>query len=268
MHRKTLTIQLVLFGLLRALPAHAADEVARACVEAHAEGQVERDAGHLLAARAQFLACGEPRCPLLVRRECLSFGEEIARQTPSVVLVATDDQNRDLPIASATIDATRPLTGDFGMGLELDPGAHRVELRVADGRLQQTSFLLRAGEKLRRITVLFPAPASAPVSEPARPVPVAAYVLGGLGLLALGSFTYFGLEGKAKERELEHCKPDCVQSDVDRMRAAYLAADISLSVSAVSLGVGGYLWLRAPSLAQAAQGQPWRHLGLQVGGQF
>ena len=118
----------VALGCLVSTQAHAADEVARACVMAHTDGQVERDAGRLLSARQHFLTCSEQRCPDVVRKECLELGEQVERETPSIVLSATDELTRDLPIALATIDATRAFQGDFGMAIELDPG-----LQLPDG---------------------------------------------------------------------------------------------------------------------------------------
>jgi hypothetical protein len=64
------------------------------------------------------------------------------------------------------------------------------------------------------------------------------------GVLALGSFAYFGLAGRSIESDLDRCVPYCQKDDVDRMRARYLVADLSLVVAAGSLGVGAYLFLR------------------------
>jgi hypothetical protein len=44
---------------------------------------------------------------------------------------------------------------------------------------------------------------------------------------------------------MDGCKPYCKQSQADKMRLRYLIADISLGVSVVSLGVGGYLFFSA-----------------------
>jgi hypothetical protein len=76
-----------------------------------------------------------------------------------------------------------------------------------------------------------------PAPEPSRPVPTMTYVLGGVGLLALGGATGFALNGVNIRNDLDRqgCakRGDCDQSDVDRARTRLLIADV--------LGVAGAL---------------------------
>ncbi|HET9932025.1 MAG TPA: hypothetical protein VFQ35_15085 [Polyangiaceae bacterium] len=246
-----------LVSVFGAAPARASDDGVRACVEAHAQGQVDRGSGQLLAARRQFLSCSQETCPLVVRKECVAFAEQIAAETPSIVLVATDSRGHEVPLASAAIDASWSLNHDFGMALELDPGSHEIVLRALDGRAAQKTFLLRAGEHLRRVVVEFPEPVPASPQEE-RPAAarggVLPYVLGGVGLLALGSFVGFALDGKSQEHRLDECKPNCTREGVDRMRRSYLIADVSLAVALVAVGVDTYLVLKPPVSTQGAFG--------------
>jgi hypothetical protein len=266
-----LRVLLVLSALCRTALSHAADDAVRVCVAAHTDGQIRREEGLLLAARAEFAACSDVRCPLVVRSECIDLADRVKQELPSILVAATDQYGRDLPLASATIDSTRSLDSDLGRAIELDPGAHRVELRLSDGRVQRLNFIVRAGEKLRRVAVQFPEPppAPAPVANRTRPT-AALYVLGGIGAAALGSFIYFGLDGKSKERRLDACRPNCTQAEVDRMRSAYLLADISLAVSMVALGVDAYLFFKMPTQAhtQGAAGQPIPDFALGAVGRF
>ncbi len=87
-------------------------------------------------------------------------------------------------------------------------------------------------------------PAPPPANEPAqeswrRPT---AYVLFGVGALGLAGFGYFGLRGRSQEADLEDCRP-CSDERVSDVSKTYLAADISLGVGLLSLGVGAYLFL-------------------------
>jgi hypothetical protein len=86
-------------------------------------------------------------------------------------------------------------------------------------------------------------------------------MLGGVGIAALGSFTYFALSGKAEERKLRRCAPDCEPDDVTPMRTRYLVADVSLGVAALSLGAAGYLLLFTGSDADGET----RAAGVEVG---
>jgi hypothetical protein len=84
---------------------------------------------------------------------------------------------------------------------------------------------------------------------------VAAYVLGGVGVVALGSFAAFALSGKSAESAMDGCKPACTQAQADKMRLRYLLADVSLGVGVAALGVGGYLYFSA---AREPNGTAWR----------
>ena len=230
-------------ALLLAAPA-AASGHARACIEAHAAGQIERDAGRLLSAQAQFLACTAEACPAMIRRECVGLGEAVAAMTPSVVLVAEDAEGRAIEGARATIDGERSLPRLDGRPLELDPAAHRFELVLPDGRSQTLTASLRSGEKYRRIVANFPAlPPPPPVALGSGHNPLA-YVFGGVGVAALGAWGIFALDGRDKQNELERCAPHCQASDVNAMRRSYLIADVLLSVSLASLGTGTYFFFK------------------------
>lgn len=241
-------------SVANAPPANAADDTVRACVDAHAQGQVDRSSGQLLRARQEFRSCSQPSCPLVVRQECVTFAEQVAAETPSIVLVATDARGHEVPLVNAAIDASWSLNHDFGMAIELDPGSHEIVLQASDGRAAQKTFLLRAGEHLRRVVVEF-SDRAAPTEEP-RPArsSVLPYVLGGVGLVALGSFVGFALDGKAQEHRLDECKPNCTRDGVDRMRRSYLIADVSLAVALVAVGVDAYLVLKPPVSSQGAFG--------------
>ncbi|HET7544320.1 MAG TPA: hypothetical protein VFK05_30830 [Polyangiaceae bacterium] len=240
---------------LRATPV-AASGPAHVCIEAHALGQIERDEGRLLSAREQFSSCTSEQCPPMIRRECVDLGESVVAMTPSVVLVAQDSEGRVIPGARATIDGTRVLAVLDGRPLELDPGIHEFELGLLEGRSQTVRVTLSSGEKYRRIVASFAAPAP-PEPRPApRPAPPQspepdshgrhplAYVFGGVGVVALGAWGIYALDGRSRQDELERCAPHCQQSQVDAMRKSYLIADVLLAVSLVSLGTGTYFFFK------------------------
>jgi hypothetical protein len=78
------------------------------------------------------------------------------------------------------------------------------------------------------------------------------FVFGGLAVVALGSFGTFALLGKQKQDELDECRPDCAQGDVDTMRTRYVVADVSLAVGAVATGLTLYF-------ALSPNGKPREH---------
>ena len=87
-----------------------------------------------------------------------------------------------------------------------------------------------------------PEPVKPPPPPPPPPVqvshglPAATYFFGGLGIVALGSFGYFGYRGKTDADHLRStCVPGCTPSDVSAVHTKLLVADVSLGVGIVSL---------------------------------
>jgi hypothetical protein len=72
------------------------------------------------------------------------------------------------------------------------------------------------------------------------------WVLAGVGVVALGSFGYFGISGHARASDLKDgCgqTKTCDPADVDSARSKYLVADVSLGIGVVALGAAAAVWL-------------------------
>lgn len=213
---------------------------ARACIDAHAEGQVERDAGRLLRASERFRACAIDACPTLIRKECTELGASLEAQVPSIVIRAEDAQGRQIAGARAVIDGERSVPALDATPIPLDPGVHQVEVVLADGRRQVVNLSLSFSEKSRPALATFAPPP--PPAEKASSGNGLAYVLGGAGLVALGAWGAFAWDGRRRQGDLETCAPRCTdRSEVDAMRRSYLIADVLLGVSAAALGTSAYL---------------------------
>jgi hypothetical protein len=139
----------------------------------------------------------------------------------------------------------------------MDLGKHAVKFEY-QGQTKEEDVIIGAGQKNRNVTVTFGgAAATAGPTGPTGPTPaeggggslVPAIIVGGVGVLALGSFAIFGLGGKSDVSDLEkNCKPHCAQSDVDSAKTKLLIADISLGVGIVALGVATYLVITRPKI--------------------
>jgi hypothetical protein len=242
-------LSLGLLTMLASSQALAAD-VKRECVEASTEGQLKRDAGELLSARDRFLVCSRDACPAVVRSSCSGWLTEVEQQIPSVVVRAADASNADITDGSATIDGIEhPLDGK---PIPLDPGKHVVVVDTQDGVHLEKKLLLAAGEKSRLIELrITPAASAEPVSTPSQPppaapgssgIPTGAWILGGVSVVALGSFGVFALSAKKELDQLEEkCAPSCEDSQSDTGRTNALIADISLGVGVVALA-GAVTW--------------------------
>lgn len=235
-----------LLALSMSAPARAESPPARECIDAHANGQVLRGQGHLLQAKSEFLSCAAETCPQMIREDCTKFGADVEASLPSVVVVAQSSTGEDIPSATVTIDDSAPAVPVDGRAVFVDPGTHVFKLSTPAGDSASVTTVIREAEKYRRVVVRVAAQAAAAPSAPPQKHRISplVFVFGGTALLGAGAFTYFGLDGRHRENELDRCAPDCERSDVNAMRRSYLAADISLGVAVASLGLGAYFLLR------------------------
>ncbi len=255
---------------------------AKACVAHHAKGKELRKGGKPIGAKAEFLQCADDGCPKLVREECRELVGKLAAETPSIVVVAKDGNGGDVTSGKVLLDGNAVDGALGGRSIEVDPGPHSLEVVTESGQSARSEFVARDGEKNRSIELRLakapgvepaPSPASSPgpTPEPDAPktkaTPVVAYVLAGVAAVGFGSFAYFALDGTSKKSDLDECKPNCKQSDVDAMRKSFLIGDISLGVGALALGGSLYFFL-SPGTTERAPGAALAPRFIGVRGRF
>jgi tetratricopeptide (TPR) repeat protein len=133
-----------------------------------------------------------------------------------------------------------------------------VEVRIAEMRGCVKAAQAAAQDRATQPTA--PPPEPKPETKPAqspprteRPIPTAAYVLGGIGVAGLVTFGTLAILGRNQQSELEgSCSPSCSPAQVQPMKTKFLIADIGLAVFAVSLGGAGYVVLTRPSVSSAS----------------
>jgi hypothetical protein len=229
-----------------------------ACLAASDSGQKERDSGHLIEAEKQFLFCSRDVCPRVVRNDCGKWASDVQGRTPTLVFAARDNKGTDLAEVGVEVDGAAAASKLDGRAVPMNPGEHHLRFTHEGSAPIEQTVLVREGEKGRTIAVEFAAPGAA--EEAATPSaakpgpPIAAYVLGGVGALSLGSFAYFGISGASDASSLRSsCAPNCSDSSVSDVRRKLLIADVSLGVGVVSLAVAGYLLLTAGHHEEAAR---------------
>jgi hypothetical protein len=240
-------------------PARADEELMK-CVDANAESQVARKSGRFRDARRQLISCSRPTCPSAVRADCAQMLKDLAEAQPTVVIEARDPKGAETTQVRVSFDGEVVADTLTGLELELDPGSHRLRFELRSGESIEQEVVLLSGEKRRRLAVRFegkrpsttarepappvaarPAPAPSPSTSPS-PLP---YVLGAIAVVGAVGFVYFGVTGKSEEKDLaSSCAPFCDSGQVDAVRGRYVAADVSLGISVVSLGAAiALLWL-------------------------
>jgi hypothetical protein len=254
--------------LARATPASAADKTTLACIDAAEQGEKARSSANLVKARELFTRCAASDCPSVLRHDCTTWLDETTQQIPSVVVGARDANGEDVLDATATVDGVRAQDRLDGTAIELNPGPHVIRVEGSNHVSAEERVVIRAGEKSRTIVLTLaafvepsssvvsaapssPAPSAAVTGSPGRErgssgVPLGVYVFGGVGVAALGAFTYFGVRGKHDADYLRStCAPACASSDVDHAHTELVVADVSLGVVVLAVAAATYFGIRA-----------------------
>lgn len=233
----------------------------KACQQAYVSAQDAKQNNELVAARKELLICAQDACTDFIKQDCVKWLEEVEASMPSVVLAVKDADGNDVLDGSVFIDGEKVADKLDGAAIKLDPGPRTIVIE-RNGERVEKKVLLRQGERNRRIDIKFgggkeqgAAPPPDDTKPPADEKPPEeeteesggtspfAYVFTGLGVVGVGMFAVFGLQGKSDESDLDKtCSPACPEKDVDEVRSKYLLADIGLGVGVVSLGIAAILF--------------------------
>jgi hypothetical protein len=201
-----LTAHLALLALLQR--ANAADRV-QECIQEHVEAQLLRNRGLLVAARARLLECANPTCPALVRDECVTLSQEVESALPSVILSAVDQRGQPTPEPLVSIDGSPELVPLDGRSVMLDPGEHELHFQLPDGGTREVTVVLAESEHDRHVLADFRSQTDRTSKLRDSRWANVQLASAGVAAVALGSFTYFALSGRAVQNELSHCRPNC-----------------------------------------------------------
>jgi hypothetical protein len=209
-----------------------------ACFAAAVEGQTLRKQGKLLDARTPFSACATPTCPSVVSDDCTRWLAELEDEIPTVVFGARDRAERDVPDVSITVDSKA--VDASGKPVALDPGPHVVRFLSPGRPVTQQTILTRAGEKNRTILVTLADPPPQEKHDETS-IPTATWILGGVGLAALGVFGLFAASGVSLYGSA-NCSAGCSASDKSDVETRLRIADVSLGVGVVALGAAAVIY--------------------------
>jgi len=243
------------------------------CVQADTNGQTLRQAGKLHAARDAFRSCADPACPAIVRADCNTRLDEVARVTPSLVLEA-HDASGDLADVVVTLDGAPLVDRLSGTPVEIDPGSHTLVF-TAQGHAPITrALVVSEGEQARRVSVAFE---SAPGPEAPGPTAgssgggtrLAGIVIGSVGIVGLGLGAAFGAAAFAAWSSVPaECPQATGCTDVnaynqavsshDTASAFATASDVALVAGGVLLATGVVVYFLAPHAKRSAAAiAPW-----------
>nr|AYC79506.1 hypothetical protein [uncultured bacterium] len=250
--------------------ADDAPSTAQACVTAYETAQVQQRRGELTAARESLRFCARSACPAVASNDCMQWLGDVERAIPSVVIGAHAGA-RDVADVVVTIDGKEVARRLDGRALDLDPGSHTFVFTAAGRAPIERMLVIKAGEKNRTIDVqLEPPPppdapperAAAPPGEPAQrdgePRRIAAFVVGGVGLLGLATGAVFGVRAVVRNRDANRVCPgtDCADPaalDANRdARTSASIANVGIAVGLAGVGVAAYLFATTPARVHVA----------------
>lgn len=216
------------------------------CIAAYEQAQTLRKDGKFITAREQAAICAKDTCPAILVKDCTRWIGELEASTGSVICEAKTTSGKNVSDVRVTVDGTELTTRLDGRTIAIDPGKHAFHFERGGATYDET-VLVREGEKNRRITATLPDTAA-----DARALPIGFWIFGGVSIVALGTATFFALDGMGKKDDLEACKPRCAPSDVDAMSASFTIADVAVGAGVVAVATTVYLLLARPDEARTA----------------
>jgi hypothetical protein len=192
---------------------------------------------------------------------------EVEQDLPSMILVPRTPEGTDVVDVRVFVDGEVVAEGVTGKPIEVDPGRHVVRYERDGAPAVEEVVIISQGEKNRLVRVIIEQPAPDSRRLPATtmpqngrqdavpPLPPLAWVLGGVGVSAVGAGVTLELLGSAKLGRLRSsCAPSCSPADVRSARTMIIAGDVLLASGVVSLGVLAWTVLRGRSSKTAVHG--------------
>lgn len=183
------------FGLLLvASSASAADPTVKECISANEDGQDLRRSAKLRNAADRFALCSNASCPSPLREDCVARLQATLGAIPTIVFAAKDSAGSAVRGVTIVMDGS-PLTGAREeIPFDVEPGEHTFELAARGYLPIRKNFAIDEGVKGRAELVVFESPKSAATSSPRQRT--VAYIVGGVGIVAVGVGAVFGLLAK------------------------------------------------------------------------
>lgn len=247
---------------LIATAAPALADTRAECVTASEKAQQARNAGKLSEARDQLVICGRAECPKLIQTDCTNWMSEVIAVLPTIIPAAKDRNGRDLIDVKVSLDGKVLTESMDGKPLPVDPGVHVFKFETKGATAVDEKIVVKQGEKNRIVTVTFAneepeagakKPGPVDVARDGdhreddgarhRSLPIAAFVVGGIGLVALGTALYINLDANADARRLrDECAPKCNPADVDDVEQRRIIAGVTAAAGGALLIAGVVLF--------------------------
>jgi hypothetical protein len=217
------------------------------CADAAERAQALRRELHYLTAKEQLRICARPGCPRVVREDCTRWLEDLAEAQPTIIVVARDEQGKELADVQVLVDDTVVTTKLDGRELPVDPGSRKVRLEAPGRAPGESTVIVRERQKGRLVEHTLPSLHGPALSTPPAAAATAGgggtrigplvYVTAGVGILATVTWASLGIAGIVRHGSLESgCArtASCDPAAVDTARGMLVASDIAGGVALVA----------------------------------
>ena len=253
---------------LLAQSAHA-DDAGTRCAAAFEKAQTDRASGKYTSAITEAATCSQLECNAAVTRECVKLHETLREEIPTLVFSARREGGGEIVAVKVSVDGQPLLESIDGKPISLDPGLHNFRFETEGFPPIETAHTARVGDKNRLIEVVFSRPGDKkadkkpdvkPKQGPRR-VPVASWVLGGIGVAAIGAGVYMRVSGISDYNELNRtCSPGarnnpnlgCDEDDVDAIRTKFQLSWVPIGVGASAIVGAAVIYLMQPGESSGA----------------
>lgn len=247
-----------------------AQDAAQQCATSYETAQRERGRGAFLEATQAAQACSQIECNALIVQECIKLLEQFKAETPTMVFSARNGRGEEIAAVKVEIDGKPAADRIDGLPIAVNPGIHTFRFTTEGEAPVEIKHTARVGDKNRLIEVQIGKPvpvgvgvsptapgtaplAPAPEQQPSKPVPIATWLLGGVGVVGLGVFGYMRLKASSDYNDLSSsCSPHCNPDDVDKVHTKYQFSYVGLGVGIAGLGSAALVY----ALSRNSSGAP------------
>lgn len=129
----------------------------QACLAAFRGAEMQRQSGHLRAAKDRFLVCAQTACGAVIARQCTAQLAALEPELPSVIPLVNDESGEARADVSVAIDG-EPLTSRIdGRAFSVDPGFHRFTFTAKGEVIARQNVMIVQGQHDRPLQVSFKA---------------------------------------------------------------------------------------------------------------
>jgi len=217
------------------------------CIHAAEAAQLDRQAGRLTSALDRLAICASEECPLVVRKDCVSWLGDVEQTIPSLVVRASDARGSDVVGVRVAIDGRVVRERLDGRAIAVDPGPHEVRFQARGTAPVVQRVLVSEGEKARELVAHFQVPLTVegdleqPPARTSNLQAIAGWSLVGLGAAGIVTFGVLELLAQSEYQSLRNgcgTTRSCTDPQTSPTQTKFDAAKVALVVGGVGIAIG------------------------------